>query len=102
MPYGGGPALPEGPGESHPRALLAYPYAVEHEGRLFVGYSNKGGEVGRARTDDDREIPNSNSIELAVIPVESLVAMFSEAGTKKTSEKSMPDPPGGRSPEAIE
>jgi hypothetical protein len=66
--------FPEGPGESHPRALLAYPYAVEHEGRLYVAYSNKGGEVGRARTPDNKEIPNSNSIELAVIPLDALLA----------------------------
>jgi hypothetical protein len=66
--------FPEGPGESHSRALLAYPYAVEHEGRLYVAYSNKGGEVGRARTADDKEIPNSNSMELAVIPLDSLLA----------------------------
>ena len=29
-----------GPGESHTNASLAYPYATEHEGCLYVGYSN--------------------------------------------------------------
>src|SRR5690606_33882132 len=39
--------LPEGPGESHKNAGLAYPYAIEHDGQLYVGYSNNGGGVGR-------------------------------------------------------
>ena len=60
----------EGPGESHPGAALAYPYAVEHEGRLYVGYSNSGGGVGRVGT--GRELWNNNSAELAVIPITSL------------------------------
>lgn len=50
-----------GPGESHRKAALAYPYAVEHGGKLYVAYSNDG---GRGR--------NRNSAELAVIPIESL------------------------------
>jgi hypothetical protein len=53
--------FPEGPGESNERAGLAYPCAIEHEGKLYVGYSNSGGRRG-----------NQNSAELAVIPVESL------------------------------
>lgn len=53
--------FPEGPGESHPKAALAYPYAVEHAGKLYVAYSNGGGRGG-----------NRNSAELAVIPVSSL------------------------------
>ena len=53
--------FPEGPGESHPKASLAYPYAVEHDGKLYVAYSNGGGRGG-----------NRNSAELAVIPVASL------------------------------
>lgn len=53
--------FPEGPGESHAKASLAYPDAVEHEGNLYVAYSNSG---GRGR--------NHNSAELAVIPLTSL------------------------------
>jgi len=59
-----------GPGESHDRAALAYPYAVEHEGKLYVAYSNSGGGVGR--TGKGRELWNNNSAELAIIPIESL------------------------------
>jgi hypothetical protein len=59
-----------GPGESHPGAAMAYPYAVEHEGKLYVGYSNSGGGLGR--TGNERELANNNSAELAVIPIESL------------------------------
>lgn len=62
--------FPEGPGESHPHAALAYPYAVEHDGYLYVGYSNNGGNVGRVG--EGRELWNNNSAELAVIPLESL------------------------------
>lgn len=50
--------FPEGSGESHPTAALSYPYAIEHEGRLYIGYSNAGGRGG-----------NHNSAELAVVPV---------------------------------
>lgn len=53
--------FPEGPGESHENAGLAYPCATEHEGKLYVGYSNSGGRGG-----------NQNSAEMAVIPIESL------------------------------
>jgi len=60
----------EGPGESHPGAALAYPYAVEHEGHLYVGYSNSGGGAGREGS--GRELWNNNSAELAVIPIMSL------------------------------
>jgi len=56
--------------ESHPDCQLAYPYAVEYEGNLYVGYSNNGGGVGRSG--EGRETWNNNSAELAVIPVESL------------------------------
>ncbi len=59
--YGIRDAVHEGPGESHPNARLSYPYAVEHEGDLYVIYSNCGGRGG-----------NRNSAELAIIPVESL------------------------------
>jgi hypothetical protein len=55
--------FPEGPGESNERAGLAYPCAIEREGKLYVGYSNSGGRRG-----------NQNSAELAVIPVASLNA----------------------------
>ncbi|MBL9186232.1 MAG: exo-alpha-sialidase [Opitutaceae bacterium] len=65
------PALfPEGPGESHEIAALAYPYAIEHAGYLYVGYSNSGGGVGRVGT--GRELWNNNSAEMAVIPISSL------------------------------
>ena len=56
-------AVHAGPGESGPSNRLSYPYAVEHEGRLYVIYSNDGGRGG-----------NRNSAELAVIPVQSLRA----------------------------
>ena len=54
--------FPEGPGDSHPQAALSYPYAVEHDGYLYVGYSNNGGRAGM----------NINSAELAVIPLSQL------------------------------
>lgn len=53
---------PEHPGESADYLALSYPYAVEHEGKLYVGYSNNGGRKA-----------NHNSAELAVIPVATLV-----------------------------
>lgn len=55
-------SFPDGPGESHPSAFLAYPYAVERDGFLYVGYSNNGGRGG-----------NANSAELAVVPVAQLI-----------------------------
>lgn len=54
-------AVCEGPGESHAHAALSYPYAVEHDGKLYVGYSNDGGRGA-----------NLNSAELAIVPVASL------------------------------
>ncbi len=65
-----GALWPNGPGESHRDAALSYPYAVEHDGYLYVGYSNNGGNVGRVGT--GRELWNNNSAELAVIPLASL------------------------------
>jgi len=62
--------FPDGPGESHEKASLSYPYAIEHEGHLYVGYSNNGGNVGRIG--EGRELWNNNSAELAVIPIASL------------------------------
>ncbi len=62
--------FPEGPGESHERVSLSYPYAVEHNGHLYVGYSNNGGNVGRIG--EGRELWNNNSAELAVIPIAEL------------------------------
>lgn len=50
-----------GPGESLPSLSLSYPCAIEHEGKLYVGYSNNGGRRG-----------NLNSAEMAVIPIEKL------------------------------
>jgi hypothetical protein len=48
--------FPEGPGVSAANADFSYPYAVEHAGRLYVGYTHKS------------HVAN----ELAVIPVKSL------------------------------
>lgn len=50
-----------GPGESNPKASLSYPCATEHDGKLYVGFSNNGGRRG-----------NLNSAEMAVIPIEKL------------------------------
>ncbi|MFN7565291.1 MAG: LamG-like jellyroll fold domain-containing protein [Prosthecobacter sp.] len=50
-----------GPGESHPKASLSYPCATEHDGKLYIGFSNSGGRGG-----------NHNSAEMAVIPLEKL------------------------------
>ena len=47
--------------ESNPNTALSYPYAVEHDGSLYVVYSADGGRGG-----------NRNSAELAVIPITSL------------------------------
>ncbi len=50
--------FPEGPGVSDPRADFSYPYAVEHQGKLYVGYTHKSHAAN----------------ELAVIPVARLRA----------------------------
>jgi hypothetical protein len=50
-----------GPGESNPKTSLSYPCATEHEGKLYIGFSNSGGRGG-----------NHNSAEMAVIPLEKL------------------------------
>jgi len=63
--------FPEGIGESHPNAALAYPHAVEHEGKLYIGYSNNGGKVGRPEG-EGRELWNNNSAEMAIIPIDQL------------------------------
>ena len=60
----------DGPGESHPHAALSYPYAIEHDGQLYVGYSNSGDKSTRVGT--GRELWNNNSAELAVIPIDQL------------------------------
>jgi len=60
----------DGEVESHPAAQLSYPYAIEYEGHLYVGYSNSGG--GRGRVGEGRQLWNNNSAELAVIPLRSL------------------------------
>ena len=54
-------AVAEAPGESAPEARLSYPYAVEHEGSLYVVYSNDGARGH-----------NRNSAEMAVIPLRAL------------------------------
>ncbi len=48
--------FPDGPGPSNPQAALCYPYAVEHAGKLYVGYAVK----------------NYQTAEMAVIPVDRL------------------------------
>lgn len=55
--------FPQGLGESAEGAALSYPYAVEHEGYLYVAYSNDGARGH-----------NFNSAEMAVIPVTSLAS----------------------------
>jgi hypothetical protein len=49
---------PDHPGESAEHLSLSYPCAVEHEGKLYVGYSNNGGRRG-----------NLNSAEMAVMAI---------------------------------
>ena len=49
------------PGESDSGAALSYPYAVEYQSKLYVGYSNNGRRHG-----------NNNSAEVAVIPIAKL------------------------------
>src|SRR5699024_6063052 len=48
--------------ESDPKASLAYPYAIEYKGNLYVVYSNSGGRGGAGRSSW-----NNNSAELAII-----------------------------------
>ncbi|MCB9782707.1 MAG: exo-alpha-sialidase [Candidatus Omnitrophica bacterium] len=55
--------LDETGGDASRPPALSYPYAVEHNGNLYVGYSNDRGLGG-----------NRNCAELAVIPIESLKA----------------------------
>ena len=62
----------EGEVESHPGAQLSYPYAIEYDGQLYVGYSNSGGDAGRVG--EGRQLWNNNSGELAVVPVAALRA----------------------------
>lgn len=50
------------PGESADNLSLSYPCAIEHDGHLYVGYSNNGGRRG-----------NLNSAEMAIIPIKQLV-----------------------------
>lgn len=52
---------PDHPGESADRLSLSYPCAIEHDGHLYVGYSNNGGRRG-----------NLNSAEVAIIPIKDL------------------------------
>lgn len=65
--------FPEGFGESHPNAALAYPHACEYKGNLYVGYSNSGGKVGRPLS-EGRESWNNNSAELAIVPIEMITS----------------------------
>jgi len=50
--------FPGGPGVSDPKADFSYPYAVEHEGRLYIGYTHKSHAAN----------------ELAVVPLGALKA----------------------------
>lgn len=52
---------PRQAGESADTLSLSYPCAIEHDGHLYVGYSNNGGRRG-----------NLNSAEMAIIPITSL------------------------------
>jgi hypothetical protein len=52
---------PDQAGESAETLNLAYPCAVEHDGKLYVEYSNNGGRPGHL-----------NSAELAIIPIKKL------------------------------
>lgn len=61
---------PAGDCESHAGAALSYPYAIERDAKLYVGYSNSGGGAGRAG--QGRELWNNNSAELAIIPLASM------------------------------
>jgi hypothetical protein len=65
--------FPEGPGESNPEVALAYPHAYEYQGKLYVGYSNNGGYVGRPER-EGRKSWNNNSAELAIIPIKKLTS----------------------------
>lgn len=62
------PAQLEGAPDSTDRTSLSYPCAVEHDGNLYVGYSNSGGRGG-----------NFNSAELAVIPITALASLTESA-----------------------
>ena len=63
--------FPAGPGDSHERASLSYPCATEHDGKLYVGFSNSGGRGG-----------NNNSAELAVIPIDALKVETAAVGQR--------------------
>jgi len=58
--------FPGGPGVSSERAEFSYPYAIEHEGKLYVGYTHKS------------HVAN----ELAVIPIASLTVTAQAPGKK--------------------
>lgn len=82
--------FPEGPGESHKDAALSYPYAIEHDGHLYVGYSNTGGNVGRVGA--GRELANNNSAELAVIPIGQLSCLDNNQMKAKDRSSHSPAP----------
>ena len=78
--------FPHGPGESHKGAALSYPYAIEHEGKLYIGYSNSGDKSTRVGT--GRELWNNNSAELAVIPINQLsIGAMPVSQTEPTNAK---------------
>lgn len=80
--------FPGGPGESNKGAALSYPYSVEHDGKLYVGYSNSGDKSIRVGT--GRELWNNNSAELAVIPVASLSATDDTKPTVSLESRGLP------------
>ncbi len=47
--------------ESANPVRLSYPYAIEHNGKLYIGYSNDGGRGH-----------NQNSAEMAIVPIKQL------------------------------
>jgi len=55
--------MSDGKTDSNPHGNLSYPYAIEEEGKLYIGYSNSGGRSGA----------NINSAELAIVPVNELL-----------------------------
>ena len=80
--------FPGGPGESNKSAALSYPYAIEHDGKLYVGYSNSGDKSTRVGT--GRELWNNNSAELAVIPLASLSAAAEASPRASLESRGLP------------
>ena len=71
-PFQTAPGTKAVPARSRRRANLAYPYAVEHNGKLYVGSSDNGGNIGRVGK--GRELRNNNRAELVIVPLSALAA----------------------------